>query len=72
MASRTRSGVAHPYMEWTLGLLCLLWTTREVAHLVAGARRRAQLRAWVEWTPTEAGPLLLLEARAEERRQRRG
>jgi hypothetical protein len=47
-----------------LGLLCLAWTVREIACLVAGARRRARLRAWVEWTPTEAGPRLDLAARA--------
>lgn len=59
-------------MEWILGLLCLGWTTREIACLVAAARRRAQLRAWVEWTPTEAGPRLGLSTEAREIAQRLG
>jgi len=47
-------------MMWLLGALCVAWTIREIACLIAGARRRVRLLAWVErWDEAELRPGLV-------------
>lgn len=54
-------------MEWVLGSLCLVWTLRETACLLASARRQAEFAAWVSWEPTARRTGAAIEALASPR-----
>jgi hypothetical protein len=59
-------------MEWALGTLCLVWTLREAASLLAAARRQSRFVAWTSWEPVPRETRAAIEVSASPRGDLRG